>query len=67
MERSLLVRQETIARRNYKLANWLKLLSLHQQNQDPTAVDRIIRDEIHPNFVMQEHFWLAQTQQRIHE
>ena len=29
VERTLLVRQENIARRNYKLVNWLKLLTLH--------------------------------------
>lgn len=65
VERSILVRQENIARRNYKLVNWLKLLTLQEQDHNQQAVNDIIRNEIHENFVMQEHFWLAETNKRI--
>ena len=43
VERTLLVKQENIARRNYKIGNWLKLLSLHQSNNNQPAIDRILR------------------------
>ena len=44
VERPLIVRQENIARRNYKIVNWLKLLSLHQQNKNKEACDEIIKN-----------------------
>ena len=34
VERTLLVKQEAVARKNYKVGNWLKLLALHQQNHN---------------------------------
>ncbi len=43
VERTVLVKQEAIARRNYKLVNWLKLLSLHEQDNNHQAIDDVIR------------------------
>lgn len=44
---SMLARQEKIARKNWKLHNWLKLLSLHTQNKDTAKCRSIIREDIH--------------------
>ncbi len=47
VERSIIVKQENIARRNYKIVNWLKLLTLQEEDKNFKACDEIIREEIH--------------------
>jgi hypothetical protein len=34
IERSVLVKQENIARKNNKVGSWLKLLSMHRENHN---------------------------------
>jgi hypothetical protein len=47
VERTLIVKQENIARRNYKIRDWLKLVSLLEEDKDYARIDSIIKDEIH--------------------
>lgn len=44
VEPILISKQENIARRNYKLVNWLKLLTLHDQNKNLKAGSEVIRN-----------------------
>lgn len=57
IEPTRITHAENIARRSYKVVNWLKVISMHRDNRNYAQVDSIIRDEVHENFVMQEGFW----------
>jgi hypothetical protein len=39
VERTLIVKQENIARRNYKIRDWLKLVSLLEDDKNYSRID----------------------------
>jgi hypothetical protein len=57
IEPARIAHAENVARKTYKIVNWLKVISMHRDNRNYAQVDSIIRDEVHENFVMQEGFW----------
>jgi hypothetical protein len=46
-EKTFLQRQENIARRTYKLREWLKLISYYEAENLSHEIDNIITKEVH--------------------
>jgi hypothetical protein len=65
VEPAIIQRAENLARKTYKVANWLKVISMYLENENYDEVEKIIKNEIHENFIMQEGFWEGEIKRKV--
>lgn len=65
IDREIIVRTEALARKSYKIRDWVKLYSQLELDMNFARIDAILAEDMHHNFVLVEGFWAKYVHRKL--